>query len=140
MNYFYWATFAALVWGFVPLLEKLGLNKTEPLVGLFYRCIGVLIGLIMLLAFMIKPAQIKTVDIKTALLFVSAGFFASFLGQIFVYNALKVGDVSKVIPISGSYPFLTFLIGILVLGESFTWVRMLGVSLVVAGIWVLKIG
>lgn len=140
MNAFFWAVVAAGIWGIVPLLEKLGLNKVDPLVGLFYRCLGVVLGLILLSTFMLKPQQIKAMDLRSGFFLVGGGFLASFVAQIAFYNALKLGEVSKVVPISGSYPFLSFLLGILVLGESFTPVKLLGTFLVVFGIWVLKIG
>ncbi|RJP28025.1 MAG: hypothetical protein C4533_06005 [Candidatus Omnitrophota bacterium] len=138
MNAFLWAILAAAIWGCVPLLEKLGLLRTDPLVGLFYRCIGVVIGLLSLL-FFLKPAQIKSVDIRSKIFLILAGILASFVAQIAFYNALKKGDVSKVVPISGSYPFISFLLGILLLNESFTPVKFIGVTLVVMGIWVLKV-
>lgn len=139
MSAFWWAAVAACIWGFVPILEKLGLTKVDPLVGLFYRCLGVLVGIVILPIFFLKPAQIKSVDMRSALYLIAAGFLASFIAQIAFYNGLKLGEVSKVVPISGSYPFLTFLLGILLFGESMTAVKLIGVLLVVAGIWVLKV-
>jgi transporter family protein len=140
MTSFYWAGLAALIWGFVPLLEKLGLAKASALAGLFYRSLGVLLGLVLLLPFMVKPSEIKSVGAKPMVLLILAGFMASILGQICFYNALKSGDISRIVPISGSYPFLTFLIGIIILGEAWTPVKFVGVILIVAGIWILKIG
>ena len=62
MNAFMWALLAAFIWGIVPLLEKLGLAKVEPLVGLFYRCSGVLIGFLLLGIFILKPlSSIKSI-------------------------------------------------------------------------------
>lgn len=140
MNAYWWAVITAGVWGIVPLLEKTGLVKTTPFVGLFYRCLGVVFGLLILGIFTLKPAEIKSVDIRSAFLLILGGFLASFVGQMFFYHSLKIGEVSKVVPISGSYPFLTFLLGILIFNESFSPVKLIGVLLVIAGIWVLKIG
>jgi len=140
MNAFWWALVAAGIWGVVPLLEKMGLSKADPIAGLFYRCLGVMIGLIMLVCFMIKPSQIKSVDLRSALYLIAGGLLASFVAQIAFYNALKLGEVSRVVPLSGSYPFLTFILGVVVLGESITPVKIMGVILIIAGMWVLKIG
>ena len=118
MNAFSWAVAAAVIWGVVPLLEKSGLARAHPLAGLFYRCVGVLIGIVILSLFMVKPQDIKAVDMKSAVYLVLGGFLASFVAQICFYNALKLGEVSRVVPISGSYPFLTFILGVFLLGES----------------------
>jgi len=139
MDAFFWAMISASIWGVVPLLEKIGLTKSTPLVGLFYRCIGVAIGLVAL-ACMIKPREIKSIEPRSAFLLVLSGFLASFIAQFCFYNGLKLGQVSKVVPVSGSYPFITFLLGVLLLGESFSPQKMAGVFLIIAGIWALKLG
>jgi len=138
MNAFMWAILTACIWGIVPLIEKFCLVKTEPFVALFYRCLGVIIGIILLGAFMIKPAEIKSVDFRTGGLLILAGFLASFLAQITFYHALKIGEVSKVVPISGTYHLIAFMLGILLLGEALTVSKAIGVILVVSGVWFLR--
>ena len=140
MNAFIWAIFAAVIWGIVPLLEKLGLAKVNPLTGLFYRCLGVVVGLLLLGLFVLKPQEIKAVDSRSIAFLIMGGFLASFVAQICFYNGLKIGEVSKVVPISGSYPLIAFLLGILFLGESINLIKMVGVSSIILGIWLLKIG
>lgn len=138
MKAFGFAVLAAMIWGFVPLFEKLGLSKVEPLVGLFYRCVGVMIGLIILLAIMIKPSEIKSVNTGSAFLLILSGFLASFVAQIAFYHALKIGELSRIVPISGSYPFISFILGIVLLGESFSLPKLVGVIFVISGIFILK--
>lgn len=140
MNSFYWAALAAFVWGIAPILEKSGLVKIAPMAGLFYRCLGVLLGFLILLLFIVKPEEIRTADLRSASLLVLGGFLASFIAQIFFYNALKSGSVSTVVPLSGSYPLIAFMLGVLLLGESFNIPKLIGVVLIVAGIWFLKVG
>ena len=140
MPAFWIAITTAVIWGFVPLIEKLGLAKLDPMVGLFYRSIGVVIGLIILGLFMVKPDEIKSVDIKSALLVMTGGFLASFVAQILFYHALKAGEASRIVPISGSYPLITFLLGIFIMGETLTPVKFAGVLLIVLGIWALNVG
>lgn len=135
-----WAGLASLIWGVVPLLEKTGLLNTKPMVGLFYRCLGVIVGIIILGVFMVKPQEIRSVDAKSAFLLMLSGFLASFVAQMCFYNGLKLGEISRVVPISASYPFITFILGILVLGESWSMVKLGGVFLIVAGVWFLKVG
>lgn len=140
MTAFGWALLAAVVWGFCPLLEKAGLSQVRPMAGLFYRSMGVLIGLVLLALFWVKPEEIKSVDARSALILALAGFLASFVGQYFFYNALRLGEASRLAPIGGSYPFVTFIVGVLILGESATPMKLAGVVMIAAGVWLLKIG
>jgi len=139
MNYFIWAILAAAIWGMVPLLEKIGLSKVDPLVGLFYRCLGVVLGLLVLCLFIVDTKKLKAVDFRSVLFLILGGFLASFVAQICFYQSLKLGDISKVVPISGSYPLIAFLLGVLILGESLSLYKLLGVLLVVLGIWFIKL-
>jgi bacterial/archaeal transporter family protein len=126
MNSFLWALTASGIWGIVPILEKLGLVKATPMPGLFYRCLGVCLGIPLLFMFFIKPSSVKTVDTGSALLLISSGFLASFVAQIAFYKSLSTGDVSKVVPVSGSYPLIAFLLGIFLLGENVTPQKLIG--------------
>ncbi len=66
------------------------------------------------------------------------GFMASIIGQIFFYNALKIGEVSKVVPIAATYPLIAFLFGVIFLGESFTFTKGIGIALLMAGLFLLR--
>ncbi len=140
MTAFWWAVLAASMWGFAPLLEKAGLSKAEPMAGLFYRCIGVMIGMVILGVFFVKPEQVKSVELRSALFLICGGFLASILGQTFFYRALKSGEISKMVLVAGSYPVITFIVGILFMHESLTIRKALGAALVMAGLIFLKIG
>ncbi|MBU1084454.1 MAG: EamA family transporter, partial [Candidatus Omnitrophica bacterium] len=82
--------------------------------------LGVLIGLVFLGTVVLKPAQIKAVDVRTVMILISAGFLASFAAQIVFYHGLKIGEVSKVVPIAGSYYLISFILSLLLLRETFT--------------------
>ena len=140
MSAFMWAILTACIWGIVPLLEKAGLSKVDAIVGLFYRCLGVIIGLVILGAVMLKPQQIKAVDIRSVSWLILAGFLASFVAQITFYKGLKLGEMSRIVPISASYPLITFILGVLILGESITWLKCAGVFSIMIGIWMLRVG
>ena len=131
---------AALAWGMAPIFEKAGLSRVNPIAGLFYRCLGVIVGMLILAFFLIKPREIREVDLGSALFLAAGGFLASFLGQICFYHALKLGDVSRMVPISASYPFIAFVLGVLLFHESLTPFKVCGVLLTVSGVWFLKIG
>ncbi|MFQ5952715.1 MAG: EamA family transporter [Candidatus Omnitrophota bacterium] len=140
MNAFWWALLAAVVWGITSVIEKVVLGKIEPLPGLFYRCLGVLIGIVILVTIMIKPSQIKTVDLRSASLLIIAGFLGSFVAFIAFYKGLKMGELSIIVPVAGSFYLIAFLLGIFVLKETVTFAKLFGVLLITAGVWLLGTG
>ena len=138
MSAYIWAIFAACIWGIVPILEKLGLSKTEPYSALLFRSFGVLIGIFLLGAFFVRPAHIKGMDAKSIFLLILSGFLASFVAQIAFYHGLKIGDVSRVVPVAGSFPLIAFILGVIVFGEAITVLKVVGMILVVTGAWLLR--
>ena len=139
MKPYYWALLAALTWGCVPLLEKLGLMKMPVFAGLFYRCLGVVVGMIIL--FVVRSEEIKysfSMSSMGWLFLVAGGFLASVIGQIFFYSALKDGEISQVVTIGASYPLISFLLGVLFLGEKLTIGKLGGLGFVVLGVLLLK--
>lgn len=89
---FVWAVLAALVWGIVPILEKLGLAKVHPDVGLFFRCFGVILGAIILLIFKFNSIEsaLSSISPKTVFFLVSGGFLARFCGSAFFLQGAKI--------------------------------------------------
>ena len=139
MKGFYFAILAAIVWGIAPILEKAGLKNIEPLSGVIVRSCGVMIGAIALAIFNsnIFKSALKA-DPKTILFLFLGGILASILGQIFFYTALKQGEVSKMVPIAATYPLVSFLLGLLFFGESFTIAKGLGIGFVILGVFFLR--
>jgi bacterial/archaeal transporter family protein len=139
MKPFYFAILAALVWGIAPIVEKAGIARIEPMVGVMIRSFGVMIGAIALAIFnshLLKSAF--RADQKTIILLLMGGIIASILGQIFFYNALKHGEVSKMVPIAATYPLVSFLLGLLFFGENFTIAKGLGIGFVILGVFLLR--
>jgi len=139
MSWFSWAAATAFIWGCAPLLEKVGLAKVAPTTGLFFRCLGVLLGFVFLAAFWVKPQQVRAADWTTIALLVASGLMGSFLGQIPYYMALKGAEMSRVVLIAGSYPLVAVLLGVLVLGESVSVTKVAGMLAVIGGLWLLRL-
>ncbi|MBD3426752.1 MAG: EamA family transporter [Candidatus Omnitrophica bacterium] len=139
MNAVLWAILTACIWGVVPVLEKLGLVRTQPFTALFFRCLGVIIGIVLLGLFVVKPQHIRESDARSIGLLILSGFLASFVAQIAFYHGLKIGDVSRVVPISGTYPLIAFILGIFFLGEAVTMQKVFGMLFILAGVWLLRL-
>jgi transporter family protein len=128
----------ALLWGVTPIVEKIGLAKVDPLIGVTIRSAIATAGLFILTFAMGKGKALMEVDGKGFLLFGTSGLMAGLLGMWTYYTALKMEATSKVVPIAASYPLVTALLSILILREGVTLPRVIGTTLIVVGIWFVK--
>jgi transporter family protein len=140
MKAFWLAAITACIWGVVPIVEKIALSKgMNPLMAVVVRNFGsVTAGVILWTIIARNPELTKTGSISAIILMFAGGALSAVVGQSFFYSSLKLGDVSKVVPIAGSYPLISFVLGILILGETVTLTRIMGVLCVVAGVILLK--
>lgn len=67
-----------------------------------------------------------------------SGVFAA-TALIMLFLALNSGDVSRVIPITSSYPAVTLVLAAIVLGERVTARRVVATALVIAGVILLSV-
>ena len=128
----------ALLWGSTPVMEKIGLAKTDPVTGVTIRSIAVTAALLLYLAFTGKLRAVFQADAKTIAIFSATGILAGLIGMITYFMALKKGATSQIVPIAATYPLITAILSMLILGERVTPLRILGTILIVAGIWFVK--
>jgi len=127
-----------LLWGITPIIEKVGLRKIDPLIGVTIRSTIVTAGLFILTFLLGKGKSLMEVDGKSFLLFGASGMMAGLLGMWTYYTALKMEATSKIVPIAASYPLVTALLSFLILREGVTLPRVFGTALIVIGIWFVK--
>ena len=127
-----------LLWGTTPIIEKIGLTKVDPLIGVTVRSAIVTAGLFALTFLLGKGKAFLGVDGKGFLIFGASGIMAGLLGMWTYYTVLKMGATSKVVPIAACYPLVTALLSVLVLKEGVTLARVIGTALIVMGIWLVK--
>ncbi len=128
----------ALLWGSTPILEKIGLARVDPLIGVTIRSAVVTAALCLLTLLMGKGRELIELDGKSIFLFGASGLIAGLLGMWTYYGALKMEATSKIVPIAACYPLVTALLSILVLKEGVTFERAIGTALIVSGIWLVK--
>lgn len=137
---FLFAIAAAVIWGFAPALEKVGLKGTsmDPFLGVFIRTIPILLFAAVGVIAMGKLNDVASVDLKSALFVGAGGLVAGLLGQFAFYSALKWGEASVVVPVAATYPLVALIVSVLFLGEAFTVQKLVGIGLVVGGVALLK--
>ena len=126
------------LWGATPILEKVGLAKVDPLIGVTIRSALVTAGLFLLTFLLGKGRALIELDGKSIFLFGASGMMAGLLGMWTYYTALKMEATSKIVPIAACYPLVTALLSILILKEGVTFHRVMGTALIVSGIWLVK--
>ena len=128
----------ALLWGTTPIIEKIGLAKIDPLIGVTIRSTIVTAGLFILTFLLGKGKSLMEVDGKGFLIFGASGMMAGLLGMWTYYTVLKAEPTSKIVPIAACYPLVTVLLSALILKEGVTISRLIGTVLIVSGIWLVK--
>jgi transporter family protein len=127
-----------LLWGLTPILEKIGLAKVDPLIGVTIRSVIVTAGLFLLTFLLGKGRALMELDGKSILLFGASGMMAGLFGMWTYYGALKMEATSKIVPIAACYPLVTAFLSVLVLKEGVTLPRIIGTALIVSGVWLVK--
>ncbi len=127
-----------LLWGTTPIIEKMGLARVDPFVGVTVRSTIVTVILLSFTILLGKGKALLDLDGKSILLFGLSGLMAGFIGMWTYYTALKMGPTSKIVPISACYPLITALLSILILREGVTLERIIGTALIVSGVWLVR--
>jgi drug/metabolite transporter (DMT)-like permease len=82
--------------------------------------------------------QLKEMTFVTGISMMGSGIIGQAVGDTLYINALGYLGVSRTFPITNSaYPFITFILAVLLLGETVTWTLPIGGALIVIGItWI----
>jgi len=128
----------AVLWGATPIIEKIGLARVDPLIGVTVRSTIVTVGLLILTLLLGKGRDLLAVEGRTLFIFGASGMMAGLLAMWTYYTALKMEATSKIVPIAACYPLVTVLLGVLILKEGITLSRVVGTALIVSGIWLVK--
>ncbi|NQT95189.1 MAG: EamA family transporter [Candidatus Omnitrophica bacterium] len=136
---FIYALIVMICWGLAPIFAKAGLAKLPLMTAIVFR--NTFIAIIFLSAFLMS-GQLKTLstcNMGSVFLILIEALLAGLIGQYFYYKAVKVWEASRVVPIVGAYPLVSFIIAVLVLSEKVTLAKSLGVVFVVIGVGLLGI-
>lgn len=135
-DWFTYAVLTSLLWGCIPVLEKTGVQGMDNLfAAALLRASGAIMGAVLIPVF--SPSALKAIvsaPPKAYVCLMAAGFLGSFVGQLTNLNALKLGDVTKVVPVTASWPLLAMIAAFILLGEPVTAKKIGAVVLVVSGV------
>lgn len=127
---------AILGWGLGAFFDKACLKHMDPS-GAFYVRSLFMIGIFgPLVAW--KWGQTREALLgsdKLGPLFVLGSVIVSMGGVFFYLKALSGGAATKIVPLSSTYPFVTFALAVLFLGENITLNKLVGTLLLSGGIY-----
>lgn len=128
------ALLVASIWGVTPIFEKLSLVKASPFTVITIRFIFTTICLVIVSFVSGKYKDFATVDGKTFLWIILAGFLGGIVGLFLYFVALKQDFTSRIVPIAATFPLFTVLYAFIFLREGISINRLAGAILIVFGL------
>jgi drug/metabolite transporter (DMT)-like permease len=129
---------SSLTWAFTSVLLTSQAGRMRPLTMSAIRSGTASLLLVALLVASGGLGQYGDVSFVTAFSMAGSGIMGQALGDTLYISALALLGVTRSFPITNSaYPFLTFVLAVILLGEDVHWTTPLGGALIVAGItWI----
>lgn len=127
-----YAVGSALFAGLTSILAKCGIRKTDSTVATAIRTIIVLIFAWVMVFVVGSQRTIASIPARS-LVFLRLSGLAAGASWLCYFYALQRGPIDKVVPIDKSSTVMTILLAALLLGESVTLTRGIGVVLIAAG-------
>lgn len=127
-----YAVGSALFAGLTSILAKCGIRKTDSTVATAIRTIIVLIFAWVMMFVVGSQGTIASIPARS-LAFLGLSGLATGVSWLCYFYALQRGPIDKVVPIDKSSTVMTILLAALLLGESVTLTRGIGVVLIAAG-------
>ena len=129
---------SSALWALTSVLLASQSGRLRPL---FMSAIRSLTASLMLVGLLVAAGglvQLKEMTFITGFSMMGSGIVGQAVGDTLYINALGHLGVSRTFPITNSaYPFITFLLAVLLLGEAVSWTLPIGGALIVAGItWI----
>lgn len=131
-----YALLAALFAALTSILAKIGIEDVNPNLATAIRTVIVLAmawGIVLITG---KHHEVVNITQKSWLFLALSGL-ATGLSWLFFYQALKLGDASKVVPIDKISVVISMALAFWILGEAITFKAIIGGLLITAGTLIL---
>lgn len=125
-----------LGWGLGAFFDKVSLRHMDPSGAFYVRSLFMILIFTPLVLWKYAPMKQSLLGSdKLGPIFVMSSVIVSMGGVFFYLKALSVGEATKIVPLSSTYPAVTFVLALLFLGESFTLNKLIGTLLLSGGIY-----
>ena len=127
---------AIVAWGMGAFFDKMTLRYVDSSSAFYLRTLFIMAMSVPVLVWKFFPTrQALFGSHKLALLFIVSSVVVTMGGVFFYLKAMSGGEASKIVPLSSTYPFVTFIMVCLFLGESVTVSKVIGTVLISGGIY-----
>ena len=126
-----------LVWGITPVIERKVMPGTDLLAGLTYRNTFSALLLIIAAVVMGKLTTVWTLTTSQYIGLSASAILGGTVGLGLFFAALKIAPASRIIPLTATFPMVTYVLSIWLLKEPFTFKGFLGVLFIILGAWML---
>jgi drug/metabolite transporter (DMT)-like permease len=129
---------SSALWALTSVLLASQAGRLRPLMMSAIRSLTASLVLVGILVATRGLVQLREMTFITGISMVGSGVIGQAVGDTLYINALGFLGVTRTFPITNSaYPFLTFLLAVLLLGEHVGWTLPIGGALIVGGItWI----
>lgn len=134
-----WILFAfgsAIFAGITAILAKIGIRNTDSNVATAIRTVVVLLFSWLMVFLAGSQTTIQNINGKTYL-FLGLSGLATGASWLCYFRALQLGDVNKVTPVDKSSIILTMLLAFVILGESITPIKLIGMIVIGIGTYLM---
>jgi transporter family protein len=132
MNWILYALLSAVFAALVAIFGKIGLKDIDPTLATTIRSIVMAVFLVVVAFSLGKFSALDTLNNK-AIVFIILSGIAGAISWLFYFIAIKVGPVSSVAALDRTSIVFVLILSLIFLGESITWLKILGSILIVGG-------
>lgn len=127
---------AVISWGAGAFFDKLTLRYIRSDAAFFGRTFVMLLTFIplLLMRFSTTYRELSQAS-KYSWLYLFLSVSVTMSGVYFYLKAMSASEASRIVPLSSAYPFVTLILAVIFLGESFTLNKLIGTLLITAGIY-----
>jgi drug/metabolite transporter (DMT)-like permease len=134
----FWAIAAGLGFGIFQVLNRKAGENLDAIRGTFILLVVSALVLIVLALFTMDISLLWTMPVSAIMAFAVAGFIHFFLGWTLISISQNQIGAARTGAIVGSMPLFGLVIDVMIYREVFSWQSLLGVFLVVAGVFVIS--
>lgn len=128
----FFAILSAVFAAATAILAKIGIDGVNSNLATAIRTIVVLVMAWLVVFLTHSAGGISTISTRSWVFLILSGL-ATGASWLCYFYAIKIGDVSKVVPIDKCSLVLTIIFAVIFLGETLTWKTVLGSILLLAG-------
>jgi len=126
---------AIICWGLGAIFDKLTLKLLDPTSTFYGRTFFMLIFFGILLSMRFSKTFNALKNSPKSMIYLSLSVVVTMIGVFAYLKAMSLDEASKIVPLSSTYPLITFIVAILFLGESFSISKLVGTIFIISGIY-----